>query len=256
MGDYDLRVPELGDSLRRPRTPHLIPPEELRLDPPAIDLGPTPTRRPSPADIVRAHEGDVEEPEHEGEHHGPHGHVEIGVEGETGHPGVTGRIAGGVEIPIGDNVAVEAEGGVEGLGGAHVTGEVGAGVRIGPEASTHGLFGVEGEHLGSEHPVVTGRAGIGFGETGSLALTGGATLGDHPTGRFGLDGRVRLAPGLTATGNIGVDGLGGHPSLMGGAGLELDLNDRLALTGNVGATGVGTPDAAVTGGVGLRFRIP
>jgi hypothetical protein len=252
MGDYDLRVPELGESLRRPRTPHLIPPEELRLD--QLELGePMPTR-PSPADIVRAHEGDVEEP-HGEEHHGPHGHIEVGIDGETGHP-VTGRIGAGVEIPVGENVGIEAEAGVEGLGGSEVTGDVGGEVRIGPEAGTHGLLGVEAEHLGSEHPRIMGSAGVGFGDIGRLSLNGGATLGEHPSANLGIGGELQIAPWLRANANVGVDGLGGHPTGRIGGGLELDLNDRLSLTGGVEAEGLGGGHPSVTGSAGLRFRFP
>lgn len=264
MGDFDLRAPELGDSLRRPTAePHIVPPDELRLDAPALER---PAHPPSPEDTVRAHAGEVEE-EHGGEHggHHPHVHIEGGI--EAGREGVEGRVGAGVEIPIGDTAGVELEGGIEGLGTEHPTGDVGGEVRIGPEDGTHGTVGVEAEHLGSEHPVVMGTAGIGFGETGSLTLGGGAELGEHPTGRLDLGGRLRVAPGVTLFGHGGVDGLGGDLSGRIGGGLELDLNDRLSLIGGVEAEGLRGPAAhdlhdphaphgpegpAISGNLGLR----
>jgi hypothetical protein len=248
MGGFELREPELGESLPRSRRPHLIPPEELALGEPEV---PAPRARPRPEDTLRAHEGDVEE--HGGEHHGPHVHLEGGI--EAGRDGVEGRVGAGVEIPIGDNAGVEIEAGLEGLGGEHVTGDVGGEVRIGPEDGVHGTVGVEGEHLGSEHPVVMGSAGVGFGETGSLTLSGGAELGEHPSGRLDLGGRLRVAPGLNLTGHGGVEGLGGeHVSGNVGGGVELDLNDRLSIMGGVEAGGLGTSETDVRGTAGVRLR--
>ena len=157
MADFQLREPQLGESLR-PRAPHLIPPEQLQLHmDPMLGAGLPP---PTAADLLRAH-GHMAEPNPLIPNplapipgiptpHGPGGPLSLhhddghlGVEAEghlgpldlSGHLGINPNsgsvgVGGGISIPLGPNLHIGAEGSASGVPGHE-----------GPEWGVNGVFG-------------------------------------------------------------------------------------------------------------------
>ena len=145
MSDFQLRQPQLGDSLARPTSPHLLPPEELQLQvDPALRAAMAPRLTPDLAMAQLAALSHFTDPPAVAPPS-----LAPPFFSEDGTAGVRGR-RGGVDLQAGITGATGGE--VSGSASAQV--QVAPGLRLGPQ--------ITGSVNGDNGPTIVGGIGGTF----------------------------------------------------------------------------------------------
>jgi hypothetical protein len=258
MGQFDLRRPQVGDSLRRDPDPHLIPPEQLDLQHPLASTA----RRPriDVADIMRAHDYFTETPEpRRGSPLTPPPPI-VRLDG-AGHAGgtpaaPTGGLEGSAEIG-GPRARVRIDGDIEGnrnaAGESHASGSVGGSIRLErPDAALEAE--AHARELGTADAAGRGDVRIRLGqERAGVRIDGGvAGVGtDHTTGHAGARVNVGRATERNVEVGASATSLGTNtPRVTGTAAISAGARGpRLEVEGGV------TPGRRTTGHVAGAFSV-